>query len=159
MLCHTQVHKIPALKQKKAHLIEIQINGGNLEDKIHFAQESLEKAIPVDSVVQAGEEIDIKGISKGKGTTGVIARWGVTRLPRKTHRGLRKVACVGAWHPSSVSWTVARTGQKGYHHRTESNKNIYRIGKFQHSSFKGSTAYDITDKSITPIGGFPRYGI
>jgi large subunit ribosomal protein L3e len=39
---------------------------------------------------------------------GVVTRWGVTRLPRKTHRGLRKVACIGAWHPARVSFTVAR---------------------------------------------------
>jgi ribosomal protein L3 len=46
-------------------------------------------------------------------------------LPRKTHKGLRKVACVGAWHPSRIQFTVARAGQKGYHHRTEINKKIY----------------------------------
>lgn len=59
------------------------------------------------------------GASKGHGTEGVITRWGVTRLPRKTHRGLRKVACIGAWHPARVSFSVARAGQHGYHHRTE----------------------------------------
>jgi large subunit ribosomal protein L3e len=54
--------------------------------------------------------VDTIAITRGKGTTGVIKRFGVTKLPRKTHRGLRKVACVGAWHPSAVKWTVARTG-------------------------------------------------
>jgi len=63
--------------------------------------------------------IDIIGVTKGKGYEGVVTRWGVTRLPRKTHRGLRKVACIGAWHPTRVSFTVARAGQNGYHHRTE----------------------------------------
>merc|ERR1712084_109853 len=80
---------------------------------------------------------------------GVISRFGVTRLPRKTHRGLRKVACVGAWHPSAVKWTVARAGQKGDHHRTEMNKQLK----------KASTDFDLTDKTITPLGGFPHYGI
>lgn len=59
---------------------------------------------------------------------GVTSRWHTKKLPRKTHKGLRKVACIGAWHPSRVSFTVARAGQKGYHHRTEMNKKIYRIG-------------------------------
>lgn len=54
-------------------------------------------------------------------------------MPRKTHKGLRKVACIGAWHPSRVSFTVARAGQKGYHHRTEMNKKIYRIGAGIHT--------------------------
>ena len=35
--------------------------------------------------------IDTIAITKGHGTEGVVTRWGVTRLPRKTHRGLRKV--------------------------------------------------------------------
>lgn len=65
------------------------------------------------------ECIDVLGASKGHGTEGVVTRWGVTRLPRKTHRGLRKVACIGAWHPARVSFSVARAGQHGYHHRTE----------------------------------------
>jgi len=64
---------------------------------------------------------------------GVTSRWHTRKLPRKTHKGLRKVACIGAWHPSRVQFTVARAGQKGYHHRTEMNKKIYRIGKGIHT--------------------------
>ena len=86
-----------------------------------------------------------------------MTRWGVTRLPRKTHRGLRKVACIGAWHPSRVSFSVARSGQNGYHHRTEMNKKIYRIGKAGDAK-SASTEADLTEKSITPMGGFPHYG-
>ena len=40
-----------------------------------------------------------------------------------------QVACIGAWHPARVSWTVARSGQMGFHHRTEMNKKVYRVGK------------------------------
>uniref|UniRef100_A0A453HM54 Uncharacterized protein n=1 Tax=Aegilops tauschii subsp. strangulata TaxID=200361 RepID=A0A453HM54_AEGTS len=76
---------------------------------------------------------------KGKGYEGVVTRWGVTRLPRKTHRGLRKVACIGAWHPARVSYTVARAGQKETH--------------------DASTEFDRTEKDITPMGGFPHYGV
>merc|ERR1712167_263219 len=54
---------------------------------------------------------------------------GCTRLARKTHRGLRKVACIGAWHPQRVKFQTPRGGQLGYYHRTEINKKIYRIGK------------------------------
>lgn len=46
--------------------------------------------------------------------------------PPHTHvcRGLRKVACVGAWHPARLQWSVARAGQHGFHHRTEINKKV-----------------------------------
>merc|ERR1712242_505859 len=84
------------------------------------------------------------------------------RSPRKTHRGLRKVACIGAWHPARVSYTVARVGQNGYHHRTEINKKIYLVGKgvvnCEEGEYNARTATDLTDKHITPMGGFVRYG-
>ena len=102
-------------------------------------------------------------MTKGKGYEGVTARWGTKKLPRKTHKGLRKVACIGAWHPSRVQFSVARAGQNGYHHRVELNKKIYRIG--QPSAEEGAkdnsarTDFDLTDKGITPMGGFVRYGI
>jgi hypothetical protein len=46
----------------------------------------------------------------------------------------------------------------GYHHRTELNKKIYRIGSGSDEG-NASTESDITKKTITPMGGFPHYGI
>ncbi len=70
-----------------------------------------------------------------------------------------QVACIGAWHPARVSWTVARAGQHGFHHRTEMNKKVYKIGKKGEESHKATTEYDVTNKEITPMGGFPHYGM
>ncbi len=159
-IVHTQVRKVKNLKSKKAHLMEIQVNGGKtVAEKVDFCVKYFEKAIPVDAVFSQDEMIDVIGVSKGHGMEGVVTRWGVTRLPRKTHRGLRKVACIGAWHPSRVGWAVPRAGQRGYFHRTEKNKKIYKLGKAGEESHKASTDYDKTDKPITPLGGFPFYGI
>jgi large subunit ribosomal protein L3e len=49
----------------------------------------------------------------------------------------------------------------GYHHRTEMNKKVYRIGKGVSSGClnNASTNADLTDKNITPLGGFPHYGV
>ncbi|KAH8965123.1 hypothetical protein BDL97_04G102500 [Sphagnum fallax] len=159
VLAHTQVRKLKGIKQKKAHLMEIQINGGSIAEKVDYGYKFFEKAIPVDAVFQKDEMIDIIGVTRGHGYEGVVTRWGVTRLPRKTHRGLRKVACIGAWHPARVSYTVARAGQNGYHHRTEMNKKVYKIGKVGKESFKAMTEFDRTEKDITPMGGFAHYGI
>ena len=68
------------------------------------------------------------------------------------------MGCIGAWHPARVRWTIARAGQLGLHHRTEMNKKIYRIGKAGVKN-SASTSVDLTDKAITPMGGFPRYGV
>ncbi|PRQ58651.1 putative ribosomal protein L3 [Rosa chinensis] len=108
VLAHTQIRKMKGLKQKKAHLMEIQVNGGTIAQNVEFAKSFFEKQIPIDAVFQKDEMIDIIGVTKGKGYEGVVTRWGVTRLPRKTHRVVRKVACIGAWHPARVSFTVAK---------------------------------------------------
>ncbi|KAL5543195.1 hypothetical protein UlMin_010905 [Ulmus minor] len=84
--------------------------------KVDFAYGFFEKQVSVDDVFQKDEMIDINGVTKGKGHDNVITRWGVTRLPPKTHKSLRKVACI-------------------------------------------VTEFDMTKKDITPIGGFPHYGV
>uniref|UniRef100_A0A0A9YH07 60S ribosomal protein L3-1 n=1 Tax=Lygus hesperus TaxID=30085 RepID=A0A0A9YH07_LYGHE len=163
-LAHTQIRKL-GLRQKKAHIIEIQVNGGTVPEKVDFIQSFFEKEVPIDTVFAQNEMIDIIGITKGHGFQGVVKRWGVKKLARKTHRGLRKVASIGAWHPTRVSTTVARAGQQGYFHRTELNKKIYRIGKAARPNgtneivnYNASTENDLTQKVITPMGGFPQYG-
>jgi large subunit ribosomal protein L3e len=157
VLAHTQIRKT-GLQQKKAHLMEIQVNGGTIADKVDFAKNHFEKTVDVNSVFETNEVIDVIAVTKGHGYEGVTKRWGTTRLPRKTHRGLRKVACIGAWHPSKVMFSVARSGQDGYHHRTEMNKKIYRIANGTDES-SGATDADITKKSINPLGGWPHYGV
>ncbi|ODQ81168.1 hypothetical protein BABINDRAFT_33960 [Babjeviella inositovora NRRL Y-12698] len=156
VLVHTQVRKTP-LVQKKAHLAEIQINGGSISEKVQWAREHFEKTVSVDAVFEQNEMIDVIAVTKGHGFEGVTARWGTKKLPRKTHRGLRKVACIGAWHPAHVQWTVARAGQNGYHHRTSINHKVYRVGKAGDEA-SAATEFDRTKKTITPMGGFVRYG-
>ena len=156
VLCHTQTRKV-GLRRKVADLFEVQINGGSVAEKVDFGKQMFEQEVNVSSVFAEGEIIDVCAATKGKGYNGVVSRWGVTKLPRKTHRGLRKVACIGAWHPARVRFTCARAGQKGYHHRTEINKRVLRIGK-KGDKTSASTENDLTEKSITPVGGFPHYG-
>ncbi|KAG7265369.1 hypothetical protein CRUP_004457, partial [Coryphaenoides rupestris] len=114
-------------RQKKAHMMEVQLNGGTVASKVDWAREHFEKTVPVASVFCQDEMIDVIGITKGHG---------------KTHKGLRKVACIGAWHPARIY----RVGQ-GLH---------IQDGKVVHNN--ASTSYDASQKSITPLGGFTRYG-
>jgi len=161
VIAHTQM-KIMKHRNKKAHIMEIQVNGGTVAEKVDWAREHFEKQITIESVFDQDEMIDCIGVTKGKGFKGVTSRWHTKKLQRKTHKGLRKVACIGAWHPSRVQFTVARAGQKGYHHRTEINKKIYRIGKScltPEGKKSAQTEYDITAKNINPMGGFPHYGL
>jgi large subunit ribosomal protein L3e len=157
VIAHTQMAKV-MIGMKKAHIMEIQVNGGDVASKVDFAKGLFEKEVSVDSVFAENESIDVLGATKGRGYEGVVTRWGVTRLPRKSHRGLRKVGCIGSWHPMRVGVGVPRAGQNGYHHRTEVNKKIFRIGKKENAAKNASTEADLTEKGITPMGGFPHYG-
>uniref|UniRef100_A0A1I8EKV3 60S ribosomal protein L3 n=1 Tax=Wuchereria bancrofti TaxID=6293 RepID=A0A1I8EKV3_WUCBA len=132
--------KVMKHREKKAHITEIQVDGGTVPEKVDWAYEHFEKQVPVDSVFAQDEVTGTIGVTKGKDFK----------------------ACVGAWHPSRVQFTVARAGQKGCHHRTEVNKKIYRIAKScltGEGRRNGDTDYDITEKSINPMGGFPHYGL
>ena len=67
------------------------MNGGTIAEKVDYSYGLFEKAVPVESIFSQNEMIDTIAITRGRGTEGVVTRWGVSRLPRKTHRGLRKV--------------------------------------------------------------------
>lgn len=70
IIAHTQM-KLLKQRQKKAHIMEIQVNGGTIEDKVKWAREHLEKPIPIDSVFVQDEMIDCIGVTKGKGYKGI----------------------------------------------------------------------------------------
>jgi len=160
-ICHSQNHLMNNMKGKKAHVMEIQINGGTIAEKVAFVKGFFEKDLKVDQVFKQNELLDCIGVTTGKGYTGVIKRYGLKKLPRKSHRGLRKAGCIGSWHPTKVAYTIPRAGQSGYHHRTELNKKIYRIGQGERygTNNNASTENDLTTKNITPMGGFVNYGI
>lgn len=155
VLAHTQPTKIPVLQLKKAHMSEIQVNGGTINEKVDWALDKFEKEVTIDEVFKVNENVDTIGVTKGKGFQGVVKRFGVTIQPRKSRKGIRKVACIGAWHPSRVMTTVARAGQMGFHRRTETNKRVYMIGNGNELI---KTEFDLTEKPVTPMGGFPHYG-
>jgi len=161
VIVHTQLKELN-LRQKRAHVLEVQVNGGSIAQKVDFAKGKLEQEVRVGEIFHQNENLDVIGVTKGKGFEGTTTRWGTKRLPRKTHRGLRRVGCIGGWHPARVRYSVARAGQNGYHHRTEINKKVYRIGlgvRYEGGANNASTANDLTEKSITPLGGFPHYGV
>merc|ERR1712136_658897 len=94
-ICHTQMKGL-SLRQKKAHIMEIQVSGGSVAEKVDWCKDHFEKDVPVNTVFSEAEMIDCIGITKGRGYHGVTSRWHTKKLPRKTHKGLRKVACIAA---------------------------------------------------------------
>jgi large subunit ribosomal protein L3e len=64
VIAHTQVRKLK-IGQKKAHVMEIQLNGGSIADKVNWAKSHFEKTIDVTSVFEQDEMIDTIGVTKG----------------------------------------------------------------------------------------------
>lgn len=61
---------IKGLRQKKSHVMEIQVNGGSISDKVDWVRDHMEKSIPVKEVFSQDEVIDCIGVTKGKGFKG-----------------------------------------------------------------------------------------
>jgi len=80
VIAHTQIKKVN-LRQKKAHVMEIQVNGGDIAAKVDSARGLLEKDVAVSDIFSQDEMIDVIGVTKGHGIEGVTTRWGTTRLP------------------------------------------------------------------------------
>merc|ERR1711934_1313524 len=99
VLAHTQIRKLK-LRQKKAHLMEIQVNGGSVSDKVDYAFGMFEKQVPIDSIFKKDEMIDICATTKGHGMEGVTKRYGVTKLrARHTRVCARSVVSVPGIRP------------------------------------------------------------
>merc|ERR1712146_666181 len=64
VLAHTQITKLN-LRQKKAHICEIQINGGDAAAKVAFAKDLFEKEVKISSVFSQSENLDVCGVTKG----------------------------------------------------------------------------------------------
>jgi large subunit ribosomal protein L3e len=74
VIAHTQVKKLN-LRIKKAHIMEIQVNGGaDAAAKVDFAKKLFEKEVPIDSVFAKDELVDVIGVTKGKGIKHIILR-------------------------------------------------------------------------------------
>lgn len=52
--------------------MEIQLNGGTIEQKVQWAREHFEKPVAITNVFAPDEMIDCIGVTKGKGYKGMI---------------------------------------------------------------------------------------
>ena len=143
LLIHTNP-QLTTIGSKKPQLVEVAL-GGTKEEKFKYAQEMLGKEIHIADVFQAGNQVDIHGISKGKGVQGTVKRHGIPIRQHKAEKTKRGIGTLGGWTPKRVEFTVAQAGKMGYHLRTEYNKLVIKIG---------------TDgQEVTPVGGMNRYGL
>jgi len=136
--------KLTDLPKKKPDIMEIKVGGGSVKEQFEYAKGSLGKTISAYEVFKEGQFVDVVAVTTGKGLQGSVKRWGVKIRSPKSRKTKRGVATLGPWKPSRVLYTVPKSGQMGFHQRTEYNKRILKMGS------KGD--------EVTPKGDFLRYG-
>jgi len=137
------------LAQKVPFVFEVAISGKDAKSQYDYVKGILGREVKASDILQVGQNIDVFGITRGKGIEGPITRFGVKRKQHKSRKSVRAVGTLGPISPAVVMYTVARQGQHGFHQRTEYNKRILVMS---------STDKD-GEHSINPSGGFKHFGL
>jgi large subunit ribosomal protein L3 len=118
--------------------------GGTKEEQLDFVKNSVNKELTFNETFQ-GDLVDVRGVTKGKGTQGPVKRFGISLRFHKAEKGVRKVGSIGPWHPARVTFRVPMAGQTGFFSRVVYNSKAINKGK-------------ISEKDINPKSGFKHYG-
>src|SRR3989338_629271 len=114
--------------KKRPDLEEIGL-AGSFDEKISFVKENLNKEISIFDVFNGWQIADLRGLTKGKGFSGPVKRFGIKLRFHKTEKGQRKVGSIGPWHPARVTFRVPMAGQMGMFTRVHYKQKIISLGK------------------------------
>ena len=126
VICYSQVKKTNI--KKTPDLIEIGLKG-SAEEKVKFIKENLNREISVLDVFEKGGLVDLRGLTKGKGFSGPVKRFGIKLKQKKSEKGQRRPGSLGPWHPARVTFRVPMAGQLGMFTRVIYNNKIIDLGK------------------------------
>ena len=141
----TQPSLVKSVTSKTPEIMEVALVGGDDAAKLDWAEGRLGGNISLEDVYDAGQEVDVVGVTKGKGWQGSIKRWGIKLLSHKNSKRRRQGGNMGDFGTGYVRKTIRQAGQTGYHQRTEYNKKVLRISSPD-------------EDEVTPDGGFLKYG-
>lgn len=141
---HTQPSKT-SLGRKRPEIIEIGL-GGDPKEALAWVTEHADKEIPIAEAFAEGTYADCHGVTKGKGYSGPVKRFGIGLKPHKSEKGRRAPGSLGGWSGQQhFMYRVAHAGQMGYHQRTQFNNQILKVGE--------------NPDEVNPAGGFVGYGL
>lgn len=129
--------------KKTPDISEIAISG-SFSEKLEFVKNNMKKEFSINEIFPEGL-VDVRGVTKGKGTQGPMKRFGLTLRSHKSEKGRRGPGSGGPWHPSRVSFKEPKMGQMGYFTRITYNSHILNLG-------------NISENDINPSNGFKHFG-
>jgi large subunit ribosomal protein L3 len=130
-------------------VFEVAVSGKDARSQYDYIKSILGREMRINDIFQTGQNIDVFGITRGKGIEGPVTRFGVKRKQHKSRKSVRAVGTLGPISPAVVMYTVARQGQRGFHQRTEYNKRILIMSNTEKDA----------ENSINPSGGFKHFGL
>ena len=142
LIVYSQVKK--AGFKRVPDISEISLSG-SLDEKKKFAEEKLGKEILAGEILKENNLADIRGLTKGRGLSGPVKRFGIKLKQHKSEKGVRRPGSLGPWHPAHVTFRAPQAGQLGLFSRVQYNSKIIKIGR-------------ISEKDINPKQGFKHYG-
>ena len=137
------------LSQKTPFVFEMALSGKDVKSQYDYVKGVLGREVKANEIFQVGQNIDVFGITRGKGVEGPVTRFGIKRKQHKSRKSVRAVGTLGPISPAVVMYTVARQGQRGFHQRTEYNKRILVMSNTEKDG----------QNSINPSGGFKHFGL
>jgi large subunit ribosomal protein L3 len=137
------------ISQKTPFVFEVAVSGKDANAQYDYLKRMLGRDVKASDIFQLGQNIDVFGITRGKGVEGPVTRFGIKRKQHKSRKSVRAVGTLGPISPAVVMYTVPRQGQRGFHQRTEYNKRILIMS---------NTGKD-GQNSINPSGGFKHFGL
>lgn len=147
LIVNTNPKVVTGVPTKTPDIFEVNVSGATNEEKLKYAQEKLGKTLSFSEFSGEGNFVDVIGVTKGKGFTGHVERFGVKLLNIHNSKHRRMIGTLGPWHPDWVRNTVPQAGQMGTHQRTFHNMRVIRYSPKENGD-------DINVK-----GGFPGYGL
>ncbi len=151
VLCYTQP-KLAKIK-KKPDICEIGIKAENVEKKFEIAKSLIGKEINIADVFSALELIDIRAVTKGKGYSGTVKRFGIGLKQKKGEKGQRRPGSLGPWTPSKVGFRAPMAGQLGFFSRVQYNNQILLAGGREEASGLSFNGYGIIRNPFLVVKG------
>lgn len=130
--------------KKTPDMIELAVAGDTKEAKLELIKPFVGKEITYEDFLKY-DLLDVRGVTKGKGTQGPVKRFGIAYKSHKSEKGQKNPGSIGPWHPAHVTFRTPMAGQLGLFSRTHYNFKVIDSGK-------------ISEKDINPSSGFKKYG-
>jgi large subunit ribosomal protein L3 len=135
--------------KKTPDLIELALSGSDKKAKLEHIKSLIGKEISLSDFLKSLDSeknlLDVRGVTKGKGFSGPVKRFGITLRNHKSEKGVRKVGSIAPWHPARVTFRTPIAGQLGLFSRISFNHKILTSG-------------NISENDINPKHGFKKYG-